>query len=91
MEDGRAVVSWCEERTKKMGNLSEFCTCKNLECPLHPTKHDKGCAPCIRKNLKLKEVPNCFFDLVENADCRSGDSFGDFAHLMMENARQKGA
>ncbi len=39
-----------------MGNISSFCTCKNTDCPLHPTKHDQGCAPCISKNLRLKEV-----------------------------------
>ena len=48
-----------------MENLSTFCSCTNLACPLHPTKHDKGCAPCIQKNLRLKEMPNCFFNLVE--------------------------
>lgn len=42
-------------------NLSDFCTCKNLAYLLHPAKHDKGCAPCIQKNLKLHEIPNCFF------------------------------
>ena len=62
-----------------MSNLSPFCTCKNMKCPLHPTKHDKGCAPCISKNLKLSEVPNCFFDKVEGSEKRSGDSFADFA------------
>lgn len=62
-----------------MNRLSQFCTCKNLECPLHPTKHEKGCAPCISKNLRLKEIPGCFFQLVDGADARSGDSFDDFA------------
>lgn len=68
-----------------MADLSGFCTCTNLACPLHPTKHDKGCAPCIQKNLKLKEIPNCFFNLVENAGHRDGDSFMDFAALVLEN------
>ncbi len=72
-----------------MSNLSEFCTCKNLTCPLHPTKHDKGCAPCISKNLKLREMPNCFFNLVENAEQRSGGSFMDFAELVMENEKER--
>ena len=40
-------------------NFSKFCTCKNLDCPLHPTKHDRGCAPCIAKNLKLREGIPC--------------------------------
>ena len=62
-----------------MPNLSPFCTCKNMECPLHPTKHNKGCALCISKNLKLNEVPNCFFDKVAGSEKRNGDSFDDFA------------
>lgn len=66
-----------------MGNLSGFCTCKNLDCPLHPTKHDKGCAPCISKNLKLGEMPNCFFNKVEGAENRTGDTFTDFAQLIL--------
>ena len=65
-----------------MNDLSLFCTCKNLACPLHPTRHDKGCAPCIQKNLKLREVPNCFFQLLPGAEGRPGDSFEDFARLV---------
>lgn len=68
-----------------MNNISKFCTCKNMDCPLHPTKHDKGCAPCISKNLRLKEIPNCFFNMIENAEKRTGDSFTDFASLFFEN------
>jgi hypothetical protein len=66
-----------------MKNLSTFCTCTNLDCALHPTKHDKGCAPCIKKNLKLKEAPNCFFNLIDGSESRSGDSFDDFATLVL--------
>ena len=47
------------------------------------TKHDKGCAPCISKNLRLREVPNCFFNLTENADKRTGDTFEDFSKLVL--------
>lgn len=65
----------------------KFCTCGNLECPLHPTKHDKGCAPCISKNLRLKEMPNCFFQLVENAEGRQDDTFLTFAKLVIENGQ----
>lgn len=65
-----------------MKRLSTFCTCQNLDCPLHPTKHDQGCAPCIRKNLRLKEIPSCFFQLVDEAKARSGDSFEDFAEVV---------
>lgn len=65
-----------------MENLSTFCSCTNLACPLHPTEHDKGCAPCIQKNLRLKEMPNCFFNLVEGAESRTADSFKDFAEYV---------
>lgn len=67
-----------------MSNLSPFCTCKNFDCPLHPTKHDMGCAPCISKNLHQKELPNCFFSLVKNAENRTGDTFEDFAQLLLD-------
>ena len=70
-----------------MPNLSEFCSCTNMACPLHPTKHDKGCAPCINKNLKLKEIPNCFFGLVDGSEEREGDSFKDFAELVVKENR----
>ena len=68
-----------------MKNLSPFCTCTNLACPLHPTKHEKGCAPCIAKNHKLREVPNCFFNLVEGSESRDGDSLCDFAAAILKN------
>lgn len=67
-----------------MANLSPFCTCTNFKCPIHPTKHDKGCAPCIKKNLRLGEMPNCFFNLIEGAENRTGDSFMDFAALLVK-------
>lgn len=49
-----------------------FCTCKNLDCPLHPSNHDKGCSPCISKILKLREMPECFFQKLEHAEDRGG-------------------
>lgn len=70
-------------------NLSDFCTCQNFGCPLHPTKHDKGCAPCIAKNLKLQEIPNCFFQLVKNHETRNGGSFEDFSQLVLQNRTDK--
>lgn len=66
-----------------MNKPGKFCTCANLECPLHPTRHDKGCTPCIRKNLRLGEIPNCFFNLVDGSQSRTGDSFEDFARVVM--------
>ena len=61
-----------------MKNLSPFCTCDHSECPIHPTKHEKGCAPCIAKNLKRGEIPNCMFHKIQNADTRAGDTYLDF-------------
>lgn len=67
-----------------MPNLSPFCTCTNLAYPLHPTKHDKRCAPCMAKNLKLKEVPSCLFNTMAGAERRAGDSYEDFAGLILK-------
>lgn len=63
--------------------MSNNCTCTDLKCPFHPTNHDKGCTPCINKNLKLREIPSCFFNLV--GDTKSLDSFyfKDFAKLVL--------
>lgn len=66
-----------------MASSSPLCTCGNLSCPLHPTRHDQGCTPCINKNLRLREIPNCFFNQVPHAQARSGDSYGDFARLVL--------
>jgi hypothetical protein len=49
-----------------MADREPFCTCKDLNCKLHPTNHDRGCDLCIRKNLKHGEIPSCFFHLVHD-------------------------
>ncbi len=67
-----------------MKNLSKFCTCGDLECPLHPTNHELGCAPCISKNLKQGEIPNCFFNKVEKTHESDGYTFKDFADAVMK-------
>jgi hypothetical protein len=44
-----------------------FCTCDDLTCALNPNKPNNqmlSCDPCIRKNLKAREIPSCFFLLV---------------------------
>lgn len=64
--------------------MSQFCTCSNFACPLHPRNHDKGCSPCISKNLKMKEIPTCFFNLVDPDGRRKGDSFEDFARAALQ-------
>ncbi len=59
-----------------------FCTCSDTECPFHPSNHDKGCTPCIAKNLKEKEIPTCFFKAVEHPKPTSEWYFEDFAELV---------
>ena len=47
----QAFISACKKERK----MNTICTCKNTKCPLHPDNHDKGCTPCISKNLKHHE------------------------------------
>lgn len=38
-----------------------FCPCPDETCANHPARHGEGCDACIRKNLKTREMPACFF------------------------------
>lgn len=66
-----------------------FCTCTDHACPCHPVNHDRGCTPCIAKNLRQHEVPSCLFRAVspdklpEDADDWSWEGFARHvqAHL----------
>lgn len=49
-----------------MENNKHFCTCDDLNCKLNPHNNSKGCDLCIKKNLKAREIPSCFFKLVNN-------------------------
>ena len=64
-------------------NLSEFCTCKDYSCPLHPTNHEKGCSLCISKNLKKKEIPSCFFKAADAYPSKDGYTFEAFAKQIL--------
>ena len=64
--------------------LSEFCTCKDYACPLHPTNHDKGCSLCIAKNIKKKEIPSCFFKVADGYPSKDGYTFEAFAKLVLD-------
>lgn len=72
-----------------MENLSKFCTCRDHECPMHPTNHDKGCAPCIAKNLRFGEVPNCFYDNIGVTEKREAYTYLDFAKAVLEKEEKK--
>ena len=41
-----------------------FCTCNDRKCPFNPVNHDKGCTPCIAKNLHEHEIPTCLFNAI---------------------------
>lgn len=65
-----------------MKNLSPFCSCKDLSCPYHPTNHDKGCSPCIGKNIRQREIPSCFYNMVDENYQGPTYFFEDFARLV---------
>jgi hypothetical protein len=71
------------ERTA-MSNLSPFCTCTDYACPMHPTNHERGCAPCIAKNLEQREIPSCFFKKVDPDKKPDAYFFEDFARAVMD-------
>lgn len=65
-----------------MENRRHFCTCGDLSCKLNPNSHAGGCDLCIKKNLNAKEIPSCFFKLVDDdisgLDDFSIESFAEF-------------
>ena len=65
------------------------CTCTDLDCPFHPTNHDYGCDLCILKNMKEREIPSCFFNMVGNADELESFHFEDFADLVMKSREEQ--
>ena len=66
-----------------MNTPSPFCTCKDTKCPFHPTSRDRGYSLCMAKNLKEREIPSCFFNLVEAGYTGAGYKFEDFAKSVM--------
>lgn len=70
---------------------ADFCTCTDRAYALHPVNHDKGCTPCIAKNLKENEIPSCFFARVADDAGGLGDySMENFARLTNIWANKKG-
>ena len=70
-----------------MNGLSPFCTCTDLLCLMHPANHDRGSAPRIAKNLKLREIPSCFFHPAGPEGKRESFFFEDFAKAVL-NCRE---
>ena len=61
------------------------CTCTDTSCPFNPVNHDKGCTPCIAKNLREGEIPSCFFVEVQGHDECDGYSYQHFARVVRDN------
>lgn len=60
-------------------DATKLCTCTDTACPAHPANHDKGCTPCIAKNMRGREVPSCLFKMVGRSERCEGYRFEDFA------------
>ena len=65
-----------------MASQVNFCTCTDTKCPFHPSNHDKGCTPCIAKNLKEGEIPTCFFKAIDCPKPTKNWHYEDFAELV---------
>ena len=59
-----------------------FCTCPDTKCPNHPSNHDRGCTPCIAKNLAQMEIPGCLFRKAGGVKPTPDWHFEDFAALI---------
>lgn len=73
-----------------MKNKSSFCTCTDYACPMHPVNHDKGCVPCIAKNLSQREIPSCFFKKLDLKEKPAAYHFEDFAKAVLEKQEKTG-
>lgn len=71
-----------------MHEKPSFCTCGDKNCPHNPINHDKGCTPCIEKNLKAGEIPSCFFNSVGKKS-GGGYYYEDFASHVIKTNRDK--
>lgn len=60
------------------------CTCEDTSCPFHPSNHGKGCTPCIEKNLRLGEIPSCFFRKAGLPRFMDSYTIEAFAHAVIE-------
>ena len=70
-----------------MNNWKSYCTCTDLDCPCHPSRHDQGCTPCVRKNQRQGEIPSCFFKLVEDRQKPDAYFFENFADWVKEHEK----
>ena len=62
-----------------------FCTCEQIECQKHPNNHDKGCDPCIQKNLELGEIPACFWFNISSVIGKTDYSVENFTKFYLDH------
>jgi len=65
-----------------MSSKPAFCTCNDVSCPYNPANHDEGCTPCIAKNLREREIPSCFYKVIDHEKPTVNWHFEDFAALV---------
>ena len=68
-------------------NPSEFCTCNDRTCPLHPANHNEGCSLCMEKNIKKREIPSCLFHAANGYPSKNGYSFEAFAEIVLADKK----
>lgn len=65
-----------------------FCTCRDLTCPNHPANHNEGCTRCIAKNLACREIPTCFFRILEEEEGTPRTDYGLEAFAALVSSRK---
>ena len=68
-----------------------FCTCTVTQCSEHPLNNNQGCNSCIQKNLKLGEIPACFWHNITNGVVGKTEySVENFTKFYLENKKRNG-
>ena len=63
-----------------------FCTCVDHACSCHPVNHDRGCTPCIAKNLADGDVPVCLYRKIEpDMDRKQDYSMQGYARFVRDH------
>ncbi len=74
-----------------MNKAKEFCTCADHECPLNPVNNEYGCDLCVEKNLKLGEIPSCFWNQIstrkERQEMGCNYTQKEYAAMVMERCK----
>jgi hypothetical protein len=62
-----------------------FCTCTVTQCTNHTNNHNKGCDPCIQKNLNLGEIPSCFWRNISIVTGKTEYSVENFTKFYLDH------